>query len=282
MHADDRTLVALCVDLRVCGAAMPAAVSVVATWSAEHCLRIDANGSGAALFCIASHRQSDEDTADHRLGGGNPRVKSHLLRLLGNAIDRLLNFGLHVTVAARQTVPLCHQPRLEAEAGASHHTMRSCLAGCVHTALHHGGEAVAPRPAHAQQRRMLLSTWPQSSTAAEDHWFPRTHTARTPHASPVYGGRAWRNLLGGHSVVNTLEGGDDYFAAGRCRPQRTATCPPPRAEQRVVARDTASRSGLGLFQPRHASDALDGVRRSAVEAAYASPGPCVWIRCAAT
>ncbi|RNF02056.1 hypothetical protein TcG_11313 [Trypanosoma cruzi] len=147
MHADDRTLVALCVDLRACGAAMPAAVSVVATWAAEHCLRIDADRSGAALFCIASHRQSDEDTAEHRLGGGNPRVKSHLVRLLGNAIDRLLNFGLHVTVAAGQTVPLCHQPRLEAEAGASHHTMRSCLVGCVRTALHHGGEAVAPCPA---------------------------------------------------------------------------------------------------------------------------------------
>ncbi|RNC39952.1 hypothetical protein TcCL_NonESM10634 [Trypanosoma cruzi] len=59
----------------------------------------------SALFCIASHRQSDEDTADHRLGGGNPRVKSHPVRLPRNAIDRLLIFGLHVTVAAEQTVP---------------------------------------------------------------------------------------------------------------------------------------------------------------------------------
>ncbi|RNF08106.1 hypothetical protein TcG_10366, partial [Trypanosoma cruzi] len=112
MHADDRTLVALCADLRVRGAAMPAAVSVVATWAAEHCLRIDADRSGAALFCIASHRQSDEDTADHRLGGGKPRVKSHPVRLLGNAIDRHLNFVSHVTVAARRTVPLCCQLRL--------------------------------------------------------------------------------------------------------------------------------------------------------------------------
>ncbi|RNF02236.1 hypothetical protein TcG_11320 [Trypanosoma cruzi] len=91
MHADDRTLVALCVDLRVCGAAMPAAVSVVATWAAEHSLRISADGSGAALFCIASHGQSDEDTADYRLGGGKPRVNPTLcvcsaMRLIGNSI----------------------------------------------------------------------------------------------------------------------------------------------------------------------------------------------------
>ncbi|RNC32600.1 hypothetical protein TcCL_Unassigned04771 [Trypanosoma cruzi] len=100
MHADDRTLVALCADLRACGAAMPAAVSVVATWAAEHSLSISADSNGAVLFCIASHRQSDEDTADHRLGGGNPRVKSHPVSLPGNAIDRLLIFGLHVTATA--------------------------------------------------------------------------------------------------------------------------------------------------------------------------------------
>ncbi|KAF8281884.1 hypothetical protein TcYC6_0006680 [Trypanosoma cruzi] len=101
----------------------------------------------AALFRIASHRHSDEDAADHRLGGGNPRVKSHLVRLLGNAIDRHLNFVLHFTPTAGQTVPRCHQPRLGAGAGAPQHIMRSCLAGCVHTVLHHGGEAIAPCPA---------------------------------------------------------------------------------------------------------------------------------------
>ncbi|ESS62244.1 hypothetical protein TCDM_10122 [Trypanosoma cruzi Dm28c] len=129
MHADDRTLVALRADLRACGAEMPAAVSVVATWGAEHYPSIDADRSGAALFCIASNGNSDEDTADHRLGGGNPRVKSHLVRLLGNAIDRHLNFVSHVTVAAGQFVLLCCRPRLGAEAGASHHTMRSLRVG---------------------------------------------------------------------------------------------------------------------------------------------------------
>ncbi|KAF8300644.1 hypothetical protein TcYC6_0059650 [Trypanosoma cruzi] len=91
MHADDRTLVALCADLRACGAAVPAAVSVVATWAAEHSLSISADRSGAALFCISSHRQSDEDTADHRLGGGKPRVNPTVcvcsaMRLIDNSI----------------------------------------------------------------------------------------------------------------------------------------------------------------------------------------------------
>ncbi|RNC33454.1 hypothetical protein TcCL_Unassigned03849 [Trypanosoma cruzi] len=126
---------------------MPTAVSLVATWAAEHSLKINADRSGAALFCIVSHRQSDEETADHRLGDGNPRVKSHPVSLLGNAIDRHLNFGLHVTVAARQTVPRRHRLRPGAEAGASRHTTRYFLVGCVHSALHHGGEAVAPCPA---------------------------------------------------------------------------------------------------------------------------------------
>ncbi|ESS62090.1 hypothetical protein TCDM_10282 [Trypanosoma cruzi Dm28c] len=125
---------------------MPTAASLVAKWAAEQSLRINANGSGAALFCIASHRQSDDDPADHRLDGGNQRVKFHPVRLLGNAIDRHLNFGLHVTAAAGQFVLLCCRPRLGAEAGASRHTTRSLRVGCVHSALHHGGEATAPRP----------------------------------------------------------------------------------------------------------------------------------------
>ncbi|RNC38198.1 hypothetical protein TcCL_NonESM12579 [Trypanosoma cruzi] len=147
MHADDLTLVFLDAYILACGAAMQAAVSPVATWTAEHSLMINADRSGAALFCIASHRQSDKDKADHRLGGGKPRVKPHPVRLLGNATDRLLIFGLHVIAAAEQTVPRCRQPRLDARAGASQYTMRSFPVGCVHSALHHGGKAIAPCPA---------------------------------------------------------------------------------------------------------------------------------------
>ncbi|RNF23249.1 hypothetical protein TcG_01806 [Trypanosoma cruzi] len=73
--------------------------------------------------------------------------QSHPVRLLGNAIDRHLNFVSHVTVAARQTVPRRRRLRLGAGAGASQHTMRSLRVGCVHSALHNGGAAIAPCPA---------------------------------------------------------------------------------------------------------------------------------------
>ncbi|RNC34396.1 hypothetical protein TcCL_Unassigned02814 [Trypanosoma cruzi] len=46
-----------------------------------------------------------------------------------------------------RTVPRRCQLRLGAEAGASHHTTRYFLVGCVHSALHEGGEAIAPCPA---------------------------------------------------------------------------------------------------------------------------------------
>ncbi|ESS60574.1 hypothetical protein TCDM_11888 [Trypanosoma cruzi Dm28c] len=176
MHADDRTLVALCADLRACGAAMPTAVSSVATCAAKHSLNVNADGSGAALFCIASHGQSDEDTADHRLGGGNPRVKSHLVRLLGNAIDRHFNFCLHVIAAAGQTVPRRRQLRLArpstpcdpflldastvrcTTAARQSHRVRLPLTS---TAWRCGTATAAQhRSSHAYQRRILLSTWP--------------------------------------------------------------------------------------------------------------------------
>ncbi|PWU99926.1 hypothetical protein C3747_214g35 [Trypanosoma cruzi] len=46
----------------------------------------------------------------------------------------------------------------------------------------------------------------------------------------------------------------------------------PHAEHRIFVCDTVSCSGAGVFQPRHAKDAPDGVRRSAPEAACASLG----------
>ncbi|KAF8292253.1 hypothetical protein TcYC6_0117640 [Trypanosoma cruzi] len=234
MHADDRTLVTLGADIRACAAAMPTAVFVVATWAAEHSLRISADRSGAALFCTASHRQSDEDTADHRLGGGNPRVNSHPVCLLGNATDRHLNFVSHVIAAAQQTVPRCCQPRLGAGAGASQHTMRSFLVGCVRGVFHHGVEAIASCPAptrlHSLEVRRgdsctaLLgpraSSKDTSVHLAANPAPPRRIVgsyALTQHECltilRMYRGRAWRDLLGIRATVDAWEGGDEYSAA---------------------------------------------------------------------
>ncbi|KAF8307093.1 hypothetical protein TcBrA4_0021480 [Trypanosoma cruzi] len=180
MQADDRTLVALCADLRVCGAAMPTAVSVVATCAAEHSLKINADRSGAALFCIASHRQSDEDTADHRLGGGKPRVNSTLcvcsaMRLIDTSIlfctspslqGSLCSFAINCGWAqelVRPSTP-CDPFLLDAStvrcttAVRQSHRARLPL---ISTAWKCGTAAAAQhRSSHAYQRRILLSTWP--------------------------------------------------------------------------------------------------------------------------
>ncbi|RNF10445.1 hypothetical protein TcG_09430 [Trypanosoma cruzi] len=206
MHADDRTLVSLCADLRACGAAMPAAVSVVATCAAEHSLNVNANGSGAALFCIASHGQSDEDTADYRLGGGKPRVNPTLCVC---SAMRLID----TSILFRTSPPLQGRPCHAAiGCGWSQELVRpstpcdpfSLDASTVHctTAVrrpHRVGPHSPPQPGSVARRQLHSITCPtrisegyfcppgrQSSTAAEDHWVSRTHTARTPHTSPVY------------------------------------------------------------------------------------------------
>ncbi|KAF8282968.1 hypothetical protein TcBrA4_0078080 [Trypanosoma cruzi] len=177
MHADDRTLVALCADLRACGAAMPAAVSVVATWAAEHYLSISADRSGAALFCIASHRQSDEDTADHRLGGGNPRVSPTLcvcsaMRLIDTSIlfrtspslqGSSCSFAVGRGWAQRLGRPItpCDPfslvcPQYVAQRRRGNRTVSAPL---TPTAWKCGTATAAQhRSSHAYQRRMLLPT----------------------------------------------------------------------------------------------------------------------------
>ncbi|RNC33238.1 hypothetical protein TcCL_Unassigned04080 [Trypanosoma cruzi] len=180
MHADNRALVALCADLRACGAAMPAAVSVVATCAAEHSLSISADRSGATLFCIASHRQSDEDTADHRLGGGKPRVNPTLcacsaMRLIDTSIlfrtsPPLQGRPCHAAVSrgwaqelVRPSTP-CDPFWLDAStvrcttAARQPHRVRPPFTS---TAWKCGTATAAQhRSSHALHRRATLSTWP--------------------------------------------------------------------------------------------------------------------------
>ncbi|KAF8283215.1 hypothetical protein TcYC6_0029160 [Trypanosoma cruzi] len=206
IHADGRTLVALCADIRACGAAMPTAVSPITTWAAERSLSISADRSGAALFCIASHRQSDEDTADHRLGDGNPRVKSHPVRLLGNAIDRHPNFDyarFHRRCRADRATPPSAAAGCRGWGVPAHHAILSgwvrpqCVAPRRRGNRTVSGPHSPPRPGSAAPRQLHGISRPtrinegyfcppgsQFSTAAEDHWFPRTHTIRTPCTFP--------------------------------------------------------------------------------------------------
>ncbi|RNC32211.1 hypothetical protein TcCL_Unassigned05200 [Trypanosoma cruzi] len=93
---------------------------------------------------LFTHTLSDEDMVDLHLVSGNLRIQSHPVRLLGNTFDRLLNSVTHASTAAKRTMPRRYQLRLVAEVGASHHTMRSFLIGCVHSVLFHNGEAIVP------------------------------------------------------------------------------------------------------------------------------------------
>ncbi|KAF8284553.1 hypothetical protein TcYC6_0058310 [Trypanosoma cruzi] len=206
VHADNRTLVALCADLRACGAAMPAAVSVVATCAAGHCLSIIADSSGAALFCIASRRQSDEDTADHRLGGGKPRVNPtpcvcSAMRLIDTSIlfctsPPLQGRPCHAAVSCGWAQELVRPSTPCDPFGLGASTVR-----CTTTARqsHRVGPYSPPQPGSATRRQLHGIARPtrinegcfcppgrQSSTAAEDRWVPRTHTAQTAHTSPLY------------------------------------------------------------------------------------------------
>ncbi|EKF99525.1 hypothetical protein TCSYLVIO_009555, partial [Trypanosoma cruzi] len=133
--------------------------------------------------------------------------------------------------------PRRRQPRLEAEAGASQHTMRSFLVGCVHCALHHSGEAVAPRPApthlhglgvrhggsctaslgpHASSKdaSVHLDASPAPLRRIIGFRAPTQHErlTRLRYMEDVRGAAP----LGNHGIVNTRKGGDDYFSAGRC------------------------------------------------------------------
>ncbi|RNF12301.1 hypothetical protein TcG_09246 [Trypanosoma cruzi] len=78
--------------MRACAAAMPTAVSLVATWAAEHSLKINADSRGAALFCIASHTRSDNDMVSLLPDNRNLRIQSRPLRLLDTTAEQLLNF----------------------------------------------------------------------------------------------------------------------------------------------------------------------------------------------
>ncbi|KAF5216609.1 hypothetical protein TcYC6_0038010 [Trypanosoma cruzi] len=132
MYADDLTLVASGADIHACAAATQPALSPITTWAAEHSLKINVGKSEAALFYISSHTRSDKEMVDLRLGNGNLRIQSHSVRLLGTTVEQLLNCGPHASTAAKQTMPRRYQLRLVAQAGASHHTMRSFLIGYVH------------------------------------------------------------------------------------------------------------------------------------------------------
>ncbi|EKF38240.1 hypothetical protein MOQ_001552 [Trypanosoma cruzi marinkellei] len=293
LRTDVLTLVASGAESRACAVAVPTAACIVATWAAEPSLKINAYGSGAALFRIASHRQCDGDAADHRLGSGNPRVTSHPSRQLGNAINRHLNFILHVTAAAGQTVSRRRQLRLGTGAwGVPAHHAFSFWSDVSKGASQHGGEVIAPSPApshlHSLEARkcdscasllgprasakdapLHLAAGPAPLQKIVGSRGPTQHERATrPRCiedvrgmicsettpSSIIGKAATTIPLPRYSVVNKLRRVRSHM---RISPHHIRT---PHAEHRIDAWDTVSCSGVGVFQPRHVNDAPDDLR----------------------
>ncbi|RNC34510.1 hypothetical protein TcCL_Unassigned02702 [Trypanosoma cruzi] len=191
IHADGRTLVALYVDIHVRAAAMPTALSLVATWAAEHSLNINADRSGQ--LCSASpHTDSLRRTLPTIVWAMGTNA-SNPTRCVCSAM-RLIDTSILV----------CTSPSLQ---GRPCHAAISC--GWVQrlvrpsTPRRRGNRTVSgphspPQPGSAAPRQLHSIARPtrkegcfcppdrQSSTAAEDHWVPRTHTTPTPHTFPMY------------------------------------------------------------------------------------------------
>ncbi|RNE95023.1 uncharacterized protein Tco025E_10231, partial [Trypanosoma conorhini] len=305
MYADDLTLVASGADIHACAAAMQPALSLVTSWAAEHNLKINVDKSEAALFCVSSHTLSDEDPVALRLGNGNLQIKSHPVRLLGTTIDRLLNFGPHAAAAAKQTMLRRYQLRLVAQAGASHHTMRSFLIGYVHSVLLYSGEAIAPCLAPTYLHNMEVryrdscKTSLGLSASTED-----TSVYLEANLLPLRK-VLWLRALSQHERYTRLRNSEDLRAAIYSEPappslgRKAATAIPlprdavlnelrrvcsligispeharaPLVGHRITPWCTESCHKVCFFVPKFAKDAEDHVRRHAFETVYASLEP---------
>ncbi|RNF06095.1 hypothetical protein TcG_10818, partial [Trypanosoma cruzi] len=196
MHADDRTLVALCADLRACGAAMPAAGSVVATWGAEHCLRIDADGNGP--LCSASLQTEILTRTRPTIVWAVGTHASSRTWCVCSAM-RLIDFSISVCTSPSLQGRPCHaatgcgwaqelvRPSTPCDPVWSDASTLRCTTAVrqshrvrlplISTAWECGTAAAAQRfSAHTHHRRMLLSTWPPvqhrcggSSSSAHPH-----------------------------------------------------------------------------------------------------------------
>ncbi|RNE99777.1 hypothetical protein TcG_12195 [Trypanosoma cruzi] len=215
---------------------------------------------------------------------------------LGNAHPPLSRSALRIrqtffNQTAKQTASRRRQPRLGAEAGAFQHAMRSFLVGCVHSALHHGGEATAPRPVPTHLHSLgvrhrdscTASLGPRAANkdasvhlAANPAPLRRIIGCRapTPHdrltrlryiedvRGAIYLETAPPSILGKAATTVPLPGDAVFKELRRFRGHMGIASDhvhAPHAEQRVVAWDTVSCSGVGASGHGTPNDAPDGV-----------------------
>ncbi|EKG03751.1 hypothetical protein TCSYLVIO_005197 [Trypanosoma cruzi] len=185
---------------------------------------------------------------------------------------------------AMRTVSRRRQLRLDAEAGAPRHTTQYSLVGCFHSALHHGDEAIAPCPAHAQQRRILLSIWPPihhlcGGLLVSAH----PHNTNASHFSDVLRicvPLSTRNLCRRPCIINWRHRSRlremlllmDYAAYVILLRYPTATIVLLLFNIVIFLWDTVSCNKVEFNQPRFAQDASDDVKRTAIDSIYSSLG----------
>ncbi|ESS61549.1 hypothetical protein TCDM_10858 [Trypanosoma cruzi Dm28c] len=185
---------------------------------------------------------------------------------------------------ARWTVPRRRQLRLDAEAGASRHTTRYFLVGCFHGALHHGDEAIAPCPAPAQQRRILLSTWqPIQHRCGGSLVSAHPQNTNASHFSDVLRTcvpLSTRNLCRRPCIINWRHQSRlremlllmDYTAYVTLLGYPTATIALLLFNIVFFLWDTVRCNKVEFNQPRFANDTSDDVKRTALDFIYSSLG----------
>ncbi|ESS62193.1 hypothetical protein TCDM_10164 [Trypanosoma cruzi Dm28c] len=185
---------------------------------------------------------------------------------------------------AMRTVSRRHQLRLCAEAGASRHTTQYSLVGCFHSALHHGGEAIAPCPtprAAKKDTSVHLAANPAPLRRIVGFRaltkLKRLTLLRCIEdvCSPIYSEPMPQSMhnqlatsipLPRDAVINELRRVCNIIAI----PHSHNRAPP--IQHRNFLWDTVRCNKVEFNQPRFAQDASDDVNRTAIDSIYSSLG----------
>ncbi|KAF5217247.1 mucin TcMUCII [Trypanosoma cruzi] len=255
------------------------------------------------LYSTSLHTRSDKDMVDLHLGSGKLRIQSRPVRLLDTTVEQLLNFRTHASTAAKQSMPRRYQLRLVAQAGASHHTMRSFSIGYVHGVSLYSGDAIVPCLAHTCLHNTealysnscttslgLSASTEDTSVYLEDNlltlrkilWLRET-TQHERHAR-FHNHEDLRSLMYSEPMplsmhkrtATSIPLPKDAVINGLERVCGTIWIPhnhnhaPPITQHRIIPCDTVGCNKVEFYQPRFANDASEGVKRTAFKSLYSS------------
>ncbi|RNC57505.1 mucin TcMUCII, partial [Trypanosoma cruzi] len=242
-----------------------------------------------------------------RLGNGNLRIQSRPVRLLGTTVEQILNCGPHASTAAKQTMPRRYQLRPAAQAGASHHAMRSFSIGYVHGVSLYGGKAILPFFAHTCLHNMEV-LYRDSCTTSLGISAPTEDTSVCLKANLLPLRKIlWRRAITQHERHVRFHNHEDSrsliysepmppFMHGKVKAATSIPLPknavinglervcgtigiphnhnqaPPITQHRIIPCDAVSSNNVEFYQPRFAKDVSDDVKRTAFDSLYSSLG----------